>query len=792
MDYQLEEQSLELDAIDKGIAQYNAMVETRPLDELTAGKRVIKSLMFDVVKGIEETQRTWLSGGAVHNGRMIGPIISGIPAPYLALLTISTVLNTVVGESRFTGLAGAVGNHVDMYLQSQQMKQAGGKMYRDAMRHFKNINHRKFKMVVNNFDREIVKLSPSQRMHTGAYLLTTVIKTTDMLSYYKKCIANKNIYFVSLPEHIQELVDNEHRDLCLLRPLKQPMVVPPKDWTTVDDGGYLFIQQTAVKNIIGLDNDRLHAIREESLPNLLPYLNLLQKTAWTISNEQHEVLKHFINSGGDIAGIPRRVAYPFPPKPVDIETNEVQLKEWKEEASLVYSKNAKIAGQNSLLNSQIVLLDDFGKYPEIYFPWTADSRFRMYPSCTTISPQSSDVGKGMLKFAKGMALGDHGYKWLSISLCNNIGEDSISFSERVEYVHDHEEIIRRCVEDPLSNREWTTWDEPWKGLLTAREWVEAHNDKTNYISYVPVTLDGSCNGFQHYAALGRDHPTGIYTNLLPSARPDSLYSHVSAAAILLNEADCNTTPIKDSGGQLNPCHCWKGQIGKPLVKQPTMTTGYGVTSAGKTQQIYNNVDLDLLPGNRIANLHYARELVDRAIGEIAASAIDIMSWLKDTAVLSAKKNMDLVYTSPLGSKVVQRYPKFSESSIQTEFHRLYWRDPRKDSSEVISAYKQSNAIPPNYIHHLDAAHMGKSMMRGYKEHGIVDYYSAHDCFGTHAGFMEVFQPIIVEEFVDLHRRDLLEEYRQELMVYLGDIPPPPMKGTLDIEEMLNGQSYMFH
>jgi len=40
-----------------------------------------------------------------------------------------------------------------------------------------------------------------------------------------------------------------------------------------------------------------------------------------------------------------------------------------------------------------------------------------------------------------------------------------------------------------------------------------------YVSRVPVHQDGSCNGLQHYAALGRDLTGGYAVNLCPSDKP---------------------------------------------------------------------------------------------------------------------------------------------------------------------------------------------------------------------------------------------------------------------------------
>lgn len=44
----------------------------------------------------------------------------------------------------------------------------------------------------------------------------------------------------------------------------------------------------------------------------------------------------------------------------------------------------------------------------------------------------------------------------------------------------------------------------------------------------PVGQDGSCNGLQHYAALGRDSIGAASVNLLPSDFPQDVYSGVAA------------------------------------------------------------------------------------------------------------------------------------------------------------------------------------------------------------------------------------------------------------------------
>lgn len=47
----------------------------------------------------------------------------------------------------------------------------------------------------------------------------------------------------------------------------------------------------------------------------------------------------------------------------------------------------------------------------------------------------------------------------------------------------------------------------------------ATGNPAEFISRLPVQIDGSCNGLQHYAALGRDLAGGQSVNLLPCDMP---------------------------------------------------------------------------------------------------------------------------------------------------------------------------------------------------------------------------------------------------------------------------------
>ena len=78
---------------------------------------------------------------------------------------------------------------------------------------------------------------------------------------------------------------------------------------------------------------------------------------------------------------------------------------------------------------------------------------------------------------------------------------------------------------------WKTADDPWQALATCMEIADATRspDPTQYISHQPVHQDGSCNGLQHYAALGQDTYGAKQVNLLPADRPQDVYEEVKFA-----------------------------------------------------------------------------------------------------------------------------------------------------------------------------------------------------------------------------------------------------------------------
>lgn len=83
-------------------------------------------------------------------------------------------------------------------------------------------------------------------------------------------------------------------------------------------------------------------------------------------------------------------------------------------------------------------------------------------------------------------------------------------------------------------RWWVASDEPWQTLAACMEVAKAlrwPDGPEAYVCHLPIHQDGSCNGLQHYAALGRDQVGAESVNLAPSDRPQDVYSNVAALVL---------------------------------------------------------------------------------------------------------------------------------------------------------------------------------------------------------------------------------------------------------------------
>jgi len=152
-----------------------------------------------------------------------------------------------------------------------------------------------------------------------------------------------------------------------------------------------------------------------------------------------------------------------------------------------------------------------------------------------------------------------------------------------------------------------------------------------YESFLPVHQDGTCNGLQHYAALGGDATGAQQVNLDVTERPSDVYTFVA------NMVDQEIAKDVENGNEL--AKMVQGKIYRKLVKQTVMTTVYGVTYIGARDQILRQLKdrRDLFDQEHVFALsaYLARKTLN-CIGDLFKGASGIQNWLTTTSRLISK------------------------------------------------------------------------------------------------------------------------------------------------------------
>ena len=606
-----------------------------------------------------------------------------------------------------------------------------------------------------------------------------------------------------------DLMKREPRGDFLARHL--PMVVEPEPWSKFDKGGFVEYPASLVRIKYGEKDQRIYteaALARGDMDQVLKGLDVLGRTAWRINRPVFDVMLQAWNTGEEIANIPPlNPNIPIPPEP-DASEDPMQRRVWIRSVKAAENEKSGLHSVRCFMNFQLEIARAF-RDQTFYFPHNIDFRGRAYPVPTYLNHMGADHVRGLMSFAKGKALGENGLRWLKVHLANVFGYDKASLSDREGFAMDNLENIRDSVDNPLKGKRW--WlkaEDPWQCLAACYEIKAAMDlaDPTQHVSHLPVHQDGTCNGLQHYAALGGDTWGARQVNLEPGDRPADVYS---AVAELVKE---NIT--KDIE-QDNPfAKALQGKITRKVVKQTVMTNVYGVTFSGAKKQVLKQIDAlypDILTDSGIEPMvlaSYVAVKIFKALSTMFKGAHDIQYWLgeiggrvccaltpeqlkviqdepttgkkstKASSSGSSKKKgtstdellsqfrSTLVWTTPLRMPVVQPYRKSGTRTIQTCLQFLVLTTPER--SDPVHRRKQLQAFPPNFIHSLDASHMILSALQC-DELGLT-FAAVHDSFWTHAADVDTMNAVIRDSFIRIHSEDVIGRLAAEFEArYRGSI-----------------------
>lgn len=763
------------------------------------GNRLLLNLVVPVAENIEEFVE---SPRARKNG-VYSKLLKGMDFNVVAYVTLKTILDSLHLGRPLNALSLDVGLRIEDELRFSAFKDMNAGYYNTLVKDFQRKNTKSYRHVRNvlavTSKKQGLKWdgwSKEQRLRLGSLLIDCVLKSTDIIRLDKEYSRKKYTYrIVATPEAIEWIAGfNEYSSL--LHPYTKPCIIEPDEWTGMRNGGYWSEpMRHRTPFVKGLSKSEEAFVTDHDLNPAFEAVNAMQRTPWNVNEYILKIMQEVWDRNLAI-GMPEKEPIDIPkfrvdtkPKEMDKETFAEFLK-WKAEVSQLYTEEVSRSSRSYEIARVIAMARGYKEYDNIYFVYQCDFRGRVYASSSGLNPQGADYNRALLQFSEGKELTETGLYWLKVHAANCFGVDKCSFDDRVAWMDSHLQsgIAEKAVLSPVEHVDfWGGCDHPYMFLAALHELVQAQEDPS-YVSYLPVGMDGSCNGLQNFSALLRDEIGGKATNLLPGSVPADIYQEVATRALELIMEDTHSDnklrwlafADKHSG------------IPRSIAKRPVMTLPYGSTRYSCFDFVYDalrEIDPNFFPDVNEA-VSYMTDKIWAAIADIVIAAKQAMDWLQELAGLMAEKNMPVWWVNPIGFPVYQNNCKTTRRRVRSLLLGGVNLSLNANTN-ILSAQKQKQGIAPNFVHSLDSAHMMLTLLAA-QEKGITNFAMIHDDFGTHACDVSLFRDIIREEFVEMYRHSepLHDLYVScALTLQDGKLPAVPEYGDLELEKIKDSEYF---
>lgn len=545
--------------------------------------------------------------------------------------------------------------------------------------------------------------------------------------------------------------------IALAQPFHRPMVCRPNPWLMLEGGGYLCNEA----------EKKLHLVKHWNNPKIKEGLkqgdyvvtraavNALQDTSWRVNRQLHDCMLKLQEPGSKLK-VPR---------------------EMRENLGF------KLAVCGGLVNEE-----------RFYFPYQLDFRGRAYCLPPLVNPQADDIGRSLLEFAEGFPLGERGVFWLEVHLANAYGETKGCFDERRAWTKKNSKKIIACAGSPYEKKWWMKADKPWRFLAACFVWRDYCEAGLNVVSYLPITIDGTCNGFQHMSALLLNTKAAVSTNLASDDQPHDFYGEVAdlLRSHLKSEAASGNVAAKDWIENVHP-------IDRKLVKPAVMKTPYGIGQAKIKKDLLEERFAKKLKEPE-ASCGYLAKIIKQCIEEAFPEGARLTKWLGNIAVKFGEiptppGPQGMQWTAPSDFRVVHEEWRGAERRIKSSYGTAVIYNPEKP--EFLRKDKLIKGIVPNFIHSLDAAHLALTVSRLNREaslRGEIVYVGAiHDGFSVHAHVVDPLTVLLRQEFVSIYRKSPLKRLAFELglqaIPVILDDPPESTDPPFEIERVLDSKYF---
>ncbi len=806
-----EQKKLEDDMVEFGIEKFRKQVreakssssESTSLHGILLMKQSVDKFSRKIDSFIAEA----LQGGAGRKA-LAAPFLAMLASEVSAFICLRTVMDGISKSQKLTNLAFKIGQALEdqvkfnLYRDGDRqyfdyLKKQVGK--RSASRHYRRyglLKHCKHKIEVDQTDTWTV----TERIQVGLKCVDILVRSTGLVKVVTMTKGRKKKELTVLPtDTTLEWIEKINSKGEILSPAYSPMVCTPKEWTSPYSGGYLthrvsFIK-TSNKNIAS-------EITYHDMSQEYSSVNALQNTKWCVNRKVLKTMQEAWKLGMSIGSMPDRSEATVPPCPAPRGMKKKDMSEemykkfidWKTVASECYAENVRRKSKILQFMRTISMAEKFSKYEGLYFPYQVDFRGRKYTVSSFLTPQGTEYAKALLTFSNSLPIENQEQaNWLAIHGANCAGVDKLTLDERIKWVEEHEEQILGASKNELDCEFWKRAGDPWLFLAFCHEWAGFKKEGFGYKSSLPIALDGSNNGLQHYSAMLRCKIGGKATNLMNRKEPQDIYQDV---------ADCVLREVRkdmENGDEMAEKWLNSGLINRKMTKRPVMVVPYGGTRFSCRSYVEEYIRDCIYEGQEwpwdknlplYIPVNWITTKVWNAITEVVVSAREAMDWIRKVSSIVSKQNYPLIWYIPSGMIIHQQYKDVTKKKIFTHIDGVLIKPTVQIEDDTgIDNRRAVNGSAPNFVHSLDACALTFTVNMCVEE-GITSYQMIHDSYGTHATNTPKLAQLLREAFVKLYQDfDALEEFKKSALEVVDKVPNPPKKGELDITEVLDSKYF---
>lgn len=795
--------------------------------------KLISRILENYTQAIKKYVEDYSKGKAVRS-TMAAEVITRLnDIDSVAYLTSKIILNAVFSRDSSQKMYKAIGQGIEDEYKMRAFKNENSHYYKSIQEDLNKRGakaNRKKNITTGVFNKRLDfhldQWTVTEKFQTGLVLTRLFVESTGLCEFEERYEKRKHYKILIPTQELVDWIENTNEKLEVMQPFFLPMVCPPKEWTGILEGGYISPYLKKNKLVKNNNKDYLKKLSTASMPMVYEAINHIQATSWQINQDVLNVVKELWEIGRAVAELPDRedealIPYPYPEKDTKADSytqEEIEtIKKWKRETYEIHKRNVQKRSVRILTSQILRIAEQFKNYEKIYFPYQMDFRGRLYPIPVLLQPQGSDLSKGLLRFAEGKSVDKNSIKWLQIHGANVYGYDKESYEKRIEWIKTRVDEIKSYAENPLLNRGWTEADKPFQFLAFCFEYRDYLDNPTKFRTHIPIQLDGTCNGLQHYSALLKDPVGGAAVNLVNTEKPSDIYAKVAEkleeklnerrhTSITTNRAMQDAQMEYD---RLLATHWLELGINRKLTKRPVMVLPYGGTLLSCREYIGEYLTDNYSPnfiwehfkiGDNPTDCNYKvsvwlSKYLWESIQETLQAATVGMAYLRKLSRVLTNQKQYLEWLTPAGLLVRQAYPTRKQKEIKTELYGSIIKiRVNVDNDSLLDSQRQVNGICPNFIHSLDAACLMLYILKC-KKARINSIMSVHDCYGTHASDTEESAKFLREAFVEIYRQPILENFTEDILMLADtentDIPELPESGDLDIEGVLTSD-YFFN